>query len=234
IVYLGGLGNDGAALSAHLRSRHETGGRLAGTGVPVVELRASVILGSGSLSYELIRALVERLPVMVCPRWVYTPSQPIAIEDVIAYLVAAPLLPDGTDGVFEIGGTDRVSYGEIMREYARQRGLHRLLVAVPVLTPYLSSLWLGLTTPVYARVGRKLIESLRTPSVVRDDRALGTFAVRPMGLRRAIARALANEDRELAETRWSDAVSSGAPPSYGGIRFGARLVDSRAVHVNVP
>jgi hypothetical protein len=110
-----------------------------------------------------------------------------------------------------------------------------VLVAVPVLTPYLSSLWLGLTTPVYARVGRKLIESLRSASVVEDDRALRTFTVRPMGLRRAIARALANEDRELAETRWSDAVSSaGSTASYGGLRFGTRLVDSRAVHVEVP
>jgi uncharacterized protein YbjT (DUF2867 family) len=234
IVYLGGLASGDGGLSPHLRSRLETGARLGATGVPVVELRASIILGSGSLSYELIRALVERLPVMICPRWVYTPAQPIAIEDVIAYLVAAPLLPADADGVYEIGGADRTSYAGIMREYAHQRGLRRALIAMPVLTPWLSSLWLGLTTPVYARVGRKLIESLRTPSVVRDDRARRVFAVRPMGFRQAIARALANEDRELAETRWSDAVSSGAPQSYGGIRFGTRLVDSRAVHVDVP
>jgi len=122
-----------------------------------------------------------------------------------------------------------------MREYARQRGLRRLLVSVPVLTPQLSSLWLGLTTPVYARVGRKLIESLRTPSVVEDDRALTTFHVRPMGLRQAIARALGNEDREFAETRWTDAVSSaGTTQAYGGRRFGTRLVDSRAVQVDAP
>jgi uncharacterized protein YbjT (DUF2867 family) len=233
IVYLGGLGSAATSLSAHLRSRQETGTLLASTGVPAVELRASIVLGSGSLSYELLRALVERLPIMICPRWVWTPAQPIAIEDVIAYLLEALTLPAQTNGVFEIGGTDRVSYGEIMREYARQRGLRRLLVAVPVLTPWLSSLWLGLTTPVYARVGRKLIESLRNPSVVEDDRALRTFAVRPMGLRQAIARALANEDRELAETRWSDAVSSaGVSSSWGGMRFGTRLVDSRAVHVD--
>lgn len=233
IVYLGGLASSATSLSAHLRSRQETGALLASTGVPVVEFRASIVLGSGSLSFELLRALVERLPIMICPRWVWTPAQPIAIEDVIAYLVEALTLPSETDGVFEIGGTSRVSYGQIMREYARQRGLRRALVAVPVLTPWLSSLWLGLTTPVYARVGRKLIESLRNPSVVEDDRALRTFAVRPMALQQAIARALANEDRELAETHWSDAVSSaGVSSSWGGMRFGTRLVDSRAVHVD--
>jgi uncharacterized protein YbjT (DUF2867 family) len=235
IVYLGGLGSAAAPLSPHLRSRQETGALLGGTGVPVIELRASIVLGSGSLSFELIRALVERLPVMICPRWVWTTTQPIAIEDVVAYLLEAATLPDDVAGVFEVGGADRVSYAGIMREYARQRGLRRALVAVPVLTPYLSSLWLGLTTPVYARVGRKLIESLRNPTVVESGRAQATFRVRPMGLVRAIERALANEDRELAETRWSDAVSSAGPVrSYGGIRFGTRLVDSRAVRVDVP
>lgn len=231
IVYLGGLGSPRAELSPHLRSRQETGAVLRSAGVPVIELRASIILGSGSLSYELMRALVERLPVMLCPRWVWTETQPIAIEDVVAYLVAALDLPPG-DATFEIGGADRVSYAAVMREYARQRGLSRVLVAVPVLTPRLSSLWLGLTTPVYARVGRALVEGLRNPTVVEDAAALRTFAIRPMGLSRAIERALANEDRELAATRWSDAISAGGMrPSWGGIRFGARLVDSRVAHV---
>ena len=120
----------------------------------------AVIIGSGSLSFELIRTLVERLPMMICPRWVATPAQPIAVEDILAYLMAA-LDWDGSESrVFEIGGPDQVSYGDIMREYARQRGLKRLMISVPVLTPRLSSLWLGLVTPVYARVGRKLIEAV--------------------------------------------------------------------------
>jgi hypothetical protein len=203
--------------------------------VPVTELRASIILGSGSLSFELIRALVERLPVMLCPRWVRTPAQPIAIEDVLAYLLAALDLPEGGDGIFEIGGADRTSYAGVMQEYARQRRLRRVLVPVPLLTPRLSSLWLGLTTPVYARVGRKLIESVVNETTVHDDRALAVFPIRPMGLRQAIARAIANEDREYAETRWSDAISSaGMLPSWGGMRFGSRLVDSRTVHVPYP
>jgi uncharacterized protein YbjT (DUF2867 family) len=232
IIYLGGLGRGGETLSTHLRSRHETGDVLRASGVPVVELRASIILGSGSLSFELIRALVERLPAMVCPRWVRTPAQPIAVEDVIAYLLAAVELPGDGSRIFEIGGAERVSYEGIMREYARQRGLRRLMIPVPFLTPRLSSLWLGLTTPVYARVGRKLIESVVNETVVRDTAALRVFPIRPMGLRQAIARAIQNEDREFASTRWSDAISSaGSPPAWGGIRFGTRLVDSRVARV---
>ena len=237
IVYLGGLGDDtqGQGLSPHLRSRRETGEALRSTGVPVIEFRASIILGSGSLSYELIRALTERLPVMLCPAWVRTPAQPIAIEDVVAYLRAALDLPDGESRTFEIGGTDRTSYVGIMQEYARQRGLRRIWIPVPVLTPYLSSLWLGLTTPIYARVGRKLIESLRNATVVRDDAALRVFAIRPMGLRPALARAQVREDLAIGATRWNDALSATVePPSYGGVRFGTRLVDSRAVTVRVP
>ena len=235
IIYLGGLGATGGRLSRHLRSRHETGAALRASGVPVVELRASIILGSGSLSFELIRALVERLPVMLCPRWVRSIAQPIAIEDVLAYLLAAIALPRGEDGVFEIGGADRVSYAGIMTEYARQRGLRRIMIPVPFLTPRLSSLWLGLTTPVYARVGRKLIESVENETTVHDERASRVFPIRPMGLRQAIQRAIRNEDQEYAVTRWSDAISSaGLPPSWGGLRFGTRLVDSRTVHVPVP
>lgn len=233
IIYLGGLGTSGAELSTHLRSRHETGEVLRASGVPVTELRASIVLGSGSLSFELIRALVERLPVMLCPRWVRTTAQPIAIEDVLAYLLAAVELPAGEDGIFEIGGADRVSYADIMNEYARQRGLRRWMVHVPLLTPRLSSLWLGLTTPVYARVGRKLIESVENETTVHDERALRVFAITPMGLSSAIRRAILNEDQEFGATRWSDAISSaGTPRSWGGMRFGTRLVDSRATRVS--
>ena len=235
IVYLGGLGDPSHQLSSHLRSRQEVGEILRSTGVEVIEFRASIIIGSGSLSFEIIRALVERLPVMICPKWVSTQAQPIAVEDVLAYLLAALDLAEGESRVFEIGGPDQVSYGDIMREYARQRRLRRWMISVPVLTPYLSSLWLGLVTPVYARMGRKLVEGLKNTTVVRDASALEAFAILPRGLRESIARALANEDRELAETRWSDAISSaGEPPRWGGRRFGSRIVDSRAIDVSGP
>jgi uncharacterized protein YbjT (DUF2867 family) len=236
IIYLGGLGEDAPGLSAHLRSRHEVGARLAAHGVPVIELRASIIIGSGSLSFELIRALVERLPVMVTPRWVNVAAQPIAIGDVLAYLRAALTVEAGDRGeVVEIGGPERLSYGDLMREYARQRGLRRWMIPVPLLTPRLSSLWLGLVTPLYARIGRKLVDSLRHPTVVRDEAPARRFAVHPVGVREAIASALRNEDAGLAPTRWSDAGSAaGDPRPWGGTRFGSRLVDARSIRVAAP
>jgi uncharacterized protein YbjT (DUF2867 family) len=232
IIYLGGLGE--GALSPHLRSRQEVGAALRVLGVEVIEFRASIVIGSGSLSFEMIRALVERLPVMICPAWVAIAAQPIGIEDLVTYLVQSLDLPLHGDRIIEIGGTEQDSYKQIMREYARQRNLPRLLISVPVLTPRLSSLWLGLVTPVYARVGRKLIDSIRNPTVVRDSGALELFAFRPKGIREMITRAMINEDREFAATQWSDALSSrGESSSWGGVRFGNRIVDSREVRVSV-
>jgi uncharacterized protein YbjT (DUF2867 family) len=233
IVYLGGLAAGDAPLSKHLRSRIETGNVLRQSGVPVVEFRASVVVGSGSLSFELIRALVERLPVMICPRWVSTLAQPIGIDDLLAYLVAAIELPDSDSRTFEIGGADQASYGDLMREYARQRGLKRLMISVPLLTPHLSSLWLGLVTPVYARVGRELIEGLRNRSVVTDPAALAVFTIRPVGLPEAIACATRHEDLGFAVTRWSDARSSGGESRSIGATSGTQFVDARRIHVAV-
>jgi len=235
IIYLGGLGEVSPSLSSHLRSRHEVGELLRQSGLPVIEFRASIVIGSGSLSFEMIRALVQRLPVMICPRWVSVKAQPIAVEDVVEYLVQALDLPLDGSHVFEIGGADQVSYGDIMREYARQCGLRRTMISLPFLTPRLSSLWLGLVTPVYARVGRKLIDSLRNPTLVKNPSALNVFRIRPRGLKEAIERAASSEDQEFAETRWSDALSSaGVQRSWGGVRFRTRIVDSRSVEVNVP
>jgi uncharacterized protein YbjT (DUF2867 family) len=234
IIYLGGLGNPDHKLSKHLRSRQETGDVLREHHPQVIEFRASIVIGSGSLSFEMIRSLVERLPIMICPRWVQVKAQPIAIEDLLSYLVAALDLPLGSSQVYEIGGPDQVSYGEIMQEYARQRGLARWMIPVPLLTPYLSSLWLGLVTPLYARIGRKLVESLRNPTLISNNLAAKTFPVRPRSLRDAITRALVNEDREFAETSWSDALSSaGASRDWGGTRFGSRVVDSRTINVSI-
>jgi len=192
------------------------------------------VIGSGSLSFELIRALVERLPVMICPRWVSTLAQPIGIDDVLAYLAAALRLPDSGSRTFEIGGADQASYGDLMREYARQRGLKRVMISVPLLTPRLSSLWLGLVTPVYARVGRALIAGLKNTSVVTDASALSVFPVKPVGLAEAIARAIRHEDHAFALTRWSDARSSGGEPqSLAETRLGTTIVDARRMHVEV-
>jgi uncharacterized protein YbjT (DUF2867 family) len=235
IVYLGGLGDTSETLSPHLRSRHEVGEILRSSGVPVLELRASIVLGSGSLSFEMIRALVERLPFMITPRWVDVLAQPIGIADLVQYLVEALDVPLEQSRTVEIGGPEQVSYGGLMREYARQRGLHRILLRVPVLTPRLSSLWLGLVTPLYARIGRKLVESIRHPTVVRDPSGSRLFSVRPMNVADAIACALREDEAQAAATRWCDALSSaGEPPSWAGVRFGNRLVDSRTLQVPVP
>lgn len=192
IIYLGGLGDDAdPKLSPHLRSRHEVGQILRDSGVETIEFRASLVIGSGSLSFDLVMALTHRLPIMLCPRWLTTPTQPIAVDDVLAYLLAAKDMPPSENRVFEIGGTDVVTYGDILREYARQKGLRRWLISVPVLTPYLSSLWLALVTPASFEVGKHLIEGLKNPTVVRDNTALKMFPIRPMGIREAIQKALA-------------------------------------------
>ncbi len=218
IIYLGGLGHSMDKLSAHLRSRQEVGELLRSTVVPVIEFRASVVIGSGSLSFEMIRALVERLPVMIAPRWVSVAAQPIAIADLLCYLLEALDLPLNDSRIFEIGGTDQVSYGGLMREYAQQRGLKRLVISVPFLTPRLSSLWLGLVTPLYVRVGRKLIDSIRFPTVVEDQAALREFKVRPCGFREAIAAAISAEGCQLKIDSRTIHVSASPKDAFKPIR----------------
>lgn len=218
IIYLGGLGQSREGLSAHLRSRQEVGEILRSTGVPVIEFRASVVIGSGSLSFEMIRALVERLPVMIAPRWVSVPAQPIAIADLLRYLSAALELPLDISSTFEIGGADRVSYGGLMAEYARQRGLRRWVVSVPLLTPKLSSLWLGLVTPLYVRVGRKLIDSIRHETVVVDESALLAFPFRPCGVSDAIAAAMGENGCHLLRDCRTIRVSASPEAAFASIR----------------
>lgn len=210
IVYLGGLGDPDTDLSEHLRSRQDTGRALAEAGVPVTEFRAGVIVGSGSLSFEIVRNLAERLPVMTCPRWVFTRTQPIAIRDVLDYLAAAPDTPGAAGRVIEIGGADVVSYADMIRGYSRVRGLRRWLVMVPVLTPRLSSYWVHWTTAVPASIARPLIEGLRNEAIVRDDAARTIFpSIVPMGFEDAVRRALENLDTGHVESRWTDALVSG-------------------------
>ncbi|MBX7105649.1 MAG: NAD(P)H-binding protein [Gemmataceae bacterium] len=193
IIYLGGLGDDAdPKLSPHLRSRHEVGQILRESRIETVEFRASLVIGTGSLSFDLVKSLTDRLPVMLCPSWLTTPTQPIAVDDVLAYLLAAKDMPPGASRIFEIGCPDVTTYGGMIREYARQKGLRRWLISVPVLTPYLSSLWLALVTPAAFEVGRHLIEGLKNPTVVRDKSALNGFPIRPMGISEAIRKALAS------------------------------------------
>ena len=193
IVYLGGLGDDSPDLSPHLRSRIETGRALASGSVPVTTLRAAMVVGAGSAAFETILALVDRLPAMICPRWVSTPTQPIALADVVA-LPRRSLRPRPTlsGESFDVGGPEVMTYREMIEQIGRLRGRRPLIVEVPVLTPRLSSYWLRLVTPVGAAVARPLIEGLRTETIVRDNRIreLIPFELTPFVV--AVRTALAN------------------------------------------
>jgi len=170
LVYLGGLGDDSPDLSAHLRSRRETGRRLASTSVPVTTLRAAIVIGRDSAAFETIVSLVDRLPAMVTPRWVSTRTQPIALEDVVAYLAGVCGLEAAFGQELDAGGPEVMTYREMMERIAVLRGKRPFILEVPVLTPYLSSLWLHVVTPVKAGIARPLIEGLRNETVARDDR----------------------------------------------------------------
>src|ERR1700691_3176565 len=197
IIYVGALGD--APSSTHLASRHEVGSALAAAGVPVIELRAAVVFGSGSISFEMLRYLTERLPAMVCPRWVRTRIQPIALVDLLAYLEQSLHVPPG---IYEIGGADVTTYREMISAYARVRGLRpRRILDIPWLTPHLSSYWVDLVTPVDRSVSHALIESLVTEVVVVDpEPARRAFSVTPMGVERALAAALDDQDGEVTHS----------------------------------
>lgn len=212
IIYLGGLGDDQSDLSHHLRSRQKTGDALRESTVPVTEFRAGVIVGSGSLSFEMIRYLTERVPVMICPRWVYTRVQPISVRDTLEYLVSALDTPESAGKVIEIGGAEVITYRDMMLGYAKARGLRRWMIPVPVLTPRLSSYWVHWVTPVPADIARPLIEGLRNEVIVRDDTAMTLFpSIRPATFEVAVNRALEKLQASQVETSWVDALVSSQP-----------------------
>lgn len=209
IIYLGALGDPESDLAPHLASRQKTGQVLAESGVPVTEFRAAIIVGSGSISFEMIRYLTEKLPIMICPRWVYQRVQPIAVDDVLAYLIEALVTPQSSGRVIEIGGADQLPYAQMMTTYAEIRGLKRRLIPVPVLTPGLSSHWVHWITPVDASVTRPLIEGLVNEIVVQDSSAREIFpGIQAMTYRAAVSRALENLQAGRVETRWCDALYS--------------------------
>ena len=218
IVYLGGLGDDSDDLSEHLQSRHETGEALRECGIPVTEFRAAVIVGSGSASFEMVRHLAEKLPVMIFPRWAKTKIQPIAVRDVLAYLLAALHTPEAIGRTIEIGGAEVTTFGEMIARYARRRHLARLKIPVPFLSPWLSSWWIHWTTPITRDIARPLIEGARNEVVVQDRSAVGLFPqITPIGYDEALTLALQRVRDGKVETIWSDAASSSeedAPPVY--------------------
>jgi uncharacterized protein YbjT (DUF2867 family) len=215
MIYLGGLGDAAEFRSKHLASRQEVGRALAASGVPVVEFRAAVIVGSGSASFEMIRYLTERLPVMITPRWVDTRCQPIGVRAVLDYLIEALEKPEA-QGVYEIGGPDVLTYREMMLGYARVRGLHRLIVAFPVPHPEWSGHFVDLITPIPYAIAQPLVESLRTEVVVRDDRARREFSVRPLGYLESVRLALSRVASDEVETTWASSLASLSPEAPTG------------------
>ncbi len=232
IIYLGGLGETGPRLSEHLTSRREVERALASGPVPLTVLRAAMIIGSGSASFEILRYLVERLPVMFTPRWVRTESQPIAVRNVLHYLVACLGVPETVGRTLDIGGPEIVTYKELMQTMAAALGLRkRIIVTVPVLTPRLSSLWIHLVTPVSRRIARPLAEGLRNRVVCRDDAAERLMPQRLLTIREAIEAALSRTRDAEIKTAWFDAGPMPGDPDWAG---GKLFRDERSVEVEAP
>ncbi len=205
IIYLGGLGKRTDQLSKHLSSRHEVGDVLRAGSVPVTELRAAMIIGSGSASFEMMRAIVHRLPFMICPRWVKTKSQPIAIRDVLAYLVSCLENPETAGGTFDIGGPDVLTYKDMMVRFAGIMGKRRYIIVVPVLTPHLSAYWVNLVTPIPASLAFPLIEGLRSEVICEEDRIRSLVPIEPLGFGDAVQRAMDKINQNAVSTRWANA-----------------------------
>lgn len=240
VVYLGGLGrrsDDDANVSAHLSSRHEVGDILRAGSVPVTELRAAMIIGSGSASFEIMRALVDRLPVMICPKWVVTRSQPIAVRDVLAYLVGCLGAPETAGGRFDIGGPDILTYKEMMERFARIVGLKRWLITVPVLTPRLSAYWINIVTPVPGSIAFPLVEGLKAEMVCEESRIRELVPIELTDFDTAVRRALDKIGTHDVETRWTNASIPGQGPTTRDIDLSAEaysLRDIQQVVVEAP
>lgn len=232
IIYLGGLGETGPALSQHLASRREVEASLASTGVPVTVLRAAMIIGSGSASFEILRYLVERLPVMITPRWVTTPCQPIAVRNVIGYLAGALAVPETTGATFDIGGPEVLCYRDIMRIMAEELGLRRRwVIPVPVLTPRLSSYWIHLVTPLSHAIAKPLAEGLKNPVVCRENRITSLIPQDLLNVRESMRAALARIAEHGVETNWSMAGPIPGDPDWAG---GKVCRDARQITVDAP
>lgn len=235
IVYLGGLGNRNEQLSKHLSSRHEVGDELRRGATPTTELRAAMIIGSGSASFEMLRALVLRLPAMICPRWVNNRTQPIAICDVLSYLTGCLENPATAGLVLDIGGPDVLTYKDMMTRFAKILGLRRWILVVPVLTPRLSAYWANMVTPVPASIAFPLIEGLKSETICEDDRILTLVPLERLGFEAAVVAALDGVLQRRVETRWTNASLRGG--ALRSIRFDPidfPIHDRREVQCSAP
>lgn len=232
IIYLGGLGETGADLSEHLSSRRDVEAALGSTGVPLTVLRAAMIIGAGSASFEILRYLVHRLPVMITPKWVSTPCQPISVDNVLVYLVGVLTVPETIGQVFDIGGSEILCYRDIMRIMAEELQLpRRWILPVPVLTPRLSSWWIHLVTPLSRLIARPLAEGLRNKVVCREDRITRLIPQKLLNVRESIRAALSQVESQLVETNWSMAGPIPGDPDWAG---GTVFRDRREIRIDAP
>jgi uncharacterized protein YbjT (DUF2867 family) len=237
LIYLGELVDPTASLSPYLRSRHETGYLLRQSGVPVTEFRAGMIIGSGSALFEMIRYLAEREPVLVCPAWFFSLAQPIAIRDVLEYLVRALVTPESQGKLLEIGGPRRLTYADMLRGYADERGLRRMLIRTPFYLPRLSAYWVHMVTPIHWRTVLPLIEGLRANLVVHDDQARSLFRdIAPLDFQQAVSAALGRVKSDVVETSWSDALvnSAGDRRPYRFAVEQGMMIERRTLPLNLP
>jgi len=234
IIYLGGLAQDKNNLSKHLKSRHDTGKALSNHGIDVTEFRASVIVGSGSLSFEMIRNLTERIPIMICPKWVYTKTQPIAISNVLDYLIHALNIKLPNNQIIEIGSKDILTYGDMIKQYAQVRNLKRILISVPVLTPKLSSYWVHWTTPLSANITRPLVEGLKNESIIKNNSANKYFPdIKLLSYKSSVKKAISSFNNKSIETSWSDALSSsrGNDNSVNSLLREGMIIEDRRIYI---
>lgn len=237
IIYLGGLGQTDDKLSQHLSSRQKVGEILRAHHNGVTEFRAAMVVGAGSLSFEIVRNLTERLPVMIAPKWLYTRSQPIAIADVLTYLLAAVDRAAAFGAIIEIGGKDVLTYHDMIAQYARARGLRRLVIPVPVLTPHLSSYWVHMVTPVSASIVRPLIQGLVNEMIVTGDSAARLFPeIQPLDFKTGLHAALDELDARQVETSWTDSMSATweQDEPYTFVEERGMLIERRVRQVNAP
>ena len=237
MIYLGELVDPTANLSPYLRSRHETGYLLRQSQVPVTEFRAGMIIGSGSALFEMIRYLAEREPVLVCPAWFFSLAQPIGIRDVLEYLIASLKSPESSGKLIEIGGPTRLTYAEMLMDYAKLRGLKRLLIRTPVNAPRMSAYWVHMVTPIHWRTVLPLIEGLRANLVVHDSEARELFpAIQPMDFQSAVRAALGRVQSDVVETSWSDALvnSAGDVRPYKFAIGDGMMLERRTLLVDTP
>jgi uncharacterized protein YbjT (DUF2867 family) len=237
IIYLGELVDPPWDMSPYLRARHETGYILRTSSVPVTEFRAGMIVGSGSALFEMIRYLTEREPVLICPAWFYSQAQPIAIRDVLSYLIAALDVPESIGKLIEIGGPTRLTYADMLREYARERHLTRVLIRTPFYVPRLSAYWVHLVTPIHWRVVLPLIEGLRANLIIQDEAAKKLFPqIKPLDFRTAVHLALGRIQRDNVETSWSDALVTvaGDIKPYKFIVEDGMFIETRQILLDLP